>query len=309
MTTRTRQPPESLLPESFAQARDGTRLYVRRQVGPAAAQEAGRSGARAAPTALLCDGLVCDGYIYRYLWDELAQLVPVAHFHYRGHGRSGLPVDRERIDVPALAADANTVREHLGDPEVVLVGHSLGTQVCLEAYRARPERVRGLVLLCGSFGRVTHTFKGSDVLSSVLPNILNWSSRHPRLLRALWARVPVRAAVKLGIMTGDIDPAKVRAEDVEPYFQHALHVDFTLFARMLQAAGEHSAQDLLPQIRVPTLVVAGSRDTFTPPEVSVAMAEAIPGARLALIGGGSHLLPLEERDRVRELLRDFLASL
>jgi len=261
------------------------------------------------PTALLCDGLVCDGYIWRYLWDDLAELGPVAHFHYRGHGRSGLPIDRDRVDVVAHAADMNAVREHLGDPEVVLVGHSLGTQVCLEAYRARPERVRGLVLLCGSFGRVTHTFKGSELLSNVLPNIQEFSSRHPRLLRALWARVPVRAALKLGILLGDIDPNKVRVEDVEPYFRHALHVDFTLFARMLQAAGEHSAQDLLPEIRVPTLVVAGSRDTFTPPEVSVAMAEAIPGARLELVAGGSHILPLEEQDKVRNLVRDFLASL
>ena len=258
---------------------------------------------------LLCDGLVCDGYIYRYLWDDLAELLPVAHFHYRGHGRSGLPVDHDQVDVPAHASDMNAVREHLGDPEVVLVGHSLGTQVCLEAYRARPERVKALVLLCGSFGRITHTFKGSDVLSTVLPSVLDFSSRHPRLLRALWARVPVRAAIKLGVMMGDIDPNKVRVEDVEPYFRHALHVDFQLFVRMLREAGEHSAEDLLPRVAVPTLVVAGSKDTFTPPEVSVAMAESIPGARHWLIPGGSHILPLEERDALREVLRDFLASL
>jgi pimeloyl-ACP methyl ester carboxylesterase len=298
VTTRKKPPPEATSTESFAVERDGTRLYVRQQ-----------AVAKRAPTALLCDGLVCDGYIYRYLWDELAELMPVAHFHYRGHGRSGLPVDRQQVDVAALAADANAVREHLGDPEVVLIGHSLGTQVCLEAYRAHPERVKAMVLLCGSFGRVTHTFKGSDMLSTVLPNVLSWSSKHPRLLRALWARVPVRAALKLGILTGDIDPSRVRPEDVEPYFRHALHVDFTLFARMLQAAGEHTAEDLLPQVRVPTLVVAGSRDTFTPPEVSAAMAEAIPSAQLVLIPGGSHILPLEERDKVRELLRAFLTSL
>jgi pimeloyl-ACP methyl ester carboxylesterase len=253
--------------------------------------------------------LVCDGYIYRYLWDDLAELMPVAHFHYRGHGRSGLPVDREQLDVAAHASDMNAVREHLGDPPVVLVGHSLGTQVCLEAYRARPERVRALVLLCGSFGRITHTFKGSDMLSTVLPNVQDFAARHPRLLRALWARVPVRVALKVGVMTGDIDPTRVRVEDVEPYFRHAVHVDFTLFVRMLREAGEHSAEDLLPRISVPTLVVAGSKDTFTPPEVSVAMAESIPGARLVLVPGGSHILPLEERDRLREVLRDFLGSL
>jgi len=258
---------------------------------------------------VLCDGLVCDGYIYRYLWDDLAELMPVAHFHYRGHGRSGLPIDLNQIDVAAHASDLNAVREHLGDPEVVLVGHSLGTQVCLEAYRARAERVRALVLLCGSFGRITHTFKGSDMLSTVLPNIQDFADRHPRLLRALWARVPVRVALKLGVLTGDIDPNKVRVEDVEPYFRHALHVDFNLFVRMLRAAGEHSAEDLLGEIGVPTLVVAGSKDTFTPPEVSVAMAESIPGARLVLVPGGSHILPLEERQTLREVLRDFLGSL
>lgn len=233
----------------------------------------------------------------------------MAHFHYRGHGRSGLPVDHGQLDVPAHAADMNAVREHLGDPEVILVGHSLGTQVCLEAYRARPDRVRALVLLCGSFGRITHTFKGSDVLSTVLPNVQDFAERHPRLLKALWARVPVGIALKVGVMTGDIDPAKVRVEDVEPYFRHALHVDFQLFVRMLRAAGEHSAEDLLPRIAVPTLVVAGTKDTFTPPEVSVAMAESIPGAKLALVQGGSHVLPLEERGRLREVLRDFLGSL
>ena len=300
MTTRKRPPPDSAL-ESFALGCDGTRLYVRQH--PSGIVDAN------APTALLCDGLVCDGYIYRYLWDDLAELLPVAHFHYRGHGRSGLPVDLDKIDVAAHASDMNAVRDHLGDPPVVLVGHSLGTQVCLEAYRARPERVKALVLLCGSFGRITHTFKGSDMLSTVLPNVQDFAARHPRLLRALWARVPVRVALKLGMMTGDIDPAKVRVEDVEPYFRHALHVDFTLFVRMLRAAGEHSAEDLLPQIRVPTLVVAGSKDTFTPPEVSVAMAESIPGARLVLVPGGSHILPLEEREALRDVLRDFLGSL
>lgn len=284
--------------ESFALARDGTRLYVRT-----------RAGARASPTVLLCDGLACDGYIYRHLWDDLAELGPVAHFHYRGHGRSALPVDREQVDIAAHASDMNAVREHLGDPEVVLLGHSLGTQVCLEAYRARPERVRGLVLLCGSFGRVTHTFKGSDLLAAALPNVLDFTARHPRLLRALWARVPVSAAIKLGVMMGDIDPNRVRVDDVAPYFHHALHVDFSLFVRMLRAGGEHSAEDLLPQIRVPTLVVAGSKDTFTPPEVSMVMAESIPGARLLMIPSASHILPLEEREQLRAALSDFLGRM
>jgi pimeloyl-ACP methyl ester carboxylesterase len=75
---------------------------------------------------------------------------------------------------------------------------------------------------------------------------------------------------------------------------------------MLRAAGEHSAEDLLPTVDVPTLVVAGDRDSFTPSEVSRAMAEAIPNAEFVLLKGGSHLGPLERREEVRLAILDFL---
>lgn len=295
MTTRKTPAPEpEPVDESFAIAPDGTRLYVRRRAG------------NSALTALLCDGLACDGFIYKYLWHDLAAWLSVAHFHYRGHGRSAKPADPERIDVPAHAADLDAVRRHVGDPEVVLVGHSLGTQVILEAYRQRPEKVRALVLLCGSFGRVTYTFKGSDLLANVLPNLIDFASRHPKLLRALWTRVPARVALKVAALTGDIDAKAVTAEDMEPYFRHAVHVDFEMFVRMLRHAGEHSAEDYLGSVRIPALIVAGSRDSFTPPSVSEAMAEAMPHATLELIQGGTHVVPLERSEHVAEKIEAFL---
>jgi pimeloyl-ACP methyl ester carboxylesterase len=275
-------------------AADGTRLYFHRQAGPSPV------------TALLCDGLACDGFIWKYLWDELGERLSVAHSHYRGHGRSGLPVDPEQIGVKALADDLDAVRRELGDPPVVLIGHSLGTQVALEAYRRRPEGVAALVLLCGSFGRVTYTFKGSEVLASVLPNLIDLVTQHPKVARAIWSSVPPRVAIAVARLTGDINLGAVRLEDVEPYFQHVSIVDFELFLRMLRAAGEHSAEDILPHIRVPVLVIAGARDSFTPAAVSEAMAEAIPGAELEVIPSGTHLAPLEHHAEIAARITAFL---
>jgi pimeloyl-ACP methyl ester carboxylesterase len=256
-------------------------LYVRQQAGASAV------------TAILCDGIVCDGFIYKYLWNDLTRVVSVAHWHYRGHGRSALPADPQRIDVAAHAADLDAVRIHIGDPPAVLVGHSFGTQVCLEAYRLRPDGVRALVMLCGSFGRVTHTFKGTDLLANVLPELIDLVTRYPRLARGLWSRVPARAALRIALMTGEIDARTIRADDVEPYFRHVAHVDFEMFLRMLRLAGEHSAEDLLPKIQVPVLIVAGDKDSFTPPAIAEAMAEVIPQAELLMIPGGTHVAPLE----------------
>lgn len=286
---------KSLAPlESQVRAADGTRLYV--QVEP------GGIG----PTLLFCDGIACDGFIWRRLWRRLLGLSPLAHFHYRGHGRSGSPVDPDRIDVAAHASDVDQVRRELGDPRVVLVGHSFGTQVALEAYRLRPDGVAGLVFLCGSFGRVTYTFKGSDLLASLLPQLVSFVERHPNLTRALWSRVPIDAALRVAKLTGDLDPTRVSADDVRPYFEHVRQLDSGMFLRMLRAAGEHSAQDLLPQVAVPALIVAGERDSFTPPELSRAMAEAIPESEFVLLPQSTHLAPLERDAEVASAMQSFL---
>jgi len=282
--------------ESFAEGPDGTKLYVRYRQGPGQI------------TFLLCDGIACDGYIYKYLWEDLASLGSVAHWNYRGHGRSGLPNDPNRIGVTDHAADLDAVRRALGDPPAVLVGHSLGTQIVLEAYRRRSEGLRGLVLLCGTFGRVTYTFKGSDMLATVLPNLIAAVERHPRVARALWSRIPPSIGLSLARLSRDMDFSMVREEDVRPYFEHAAHVDFELFLRMLREAGEHSAEDLLPQVACPVLVMAGERDSFTPAPLSKAMAEALPNSELVLVPTGTHILPLEDRELVRRTLASFLAA-
>ena len=280
--------------EFFVEASDGTRLYTRTQAGPCEV------------TALLCDGLCCDGYIYKYIWEELAGVCSLAHFHYRGHGRSELPRDPGRIDVRAHAADAISVIDALKPPCVVLFGHSLGTQVALEVFRERRECVSGMVLMCGSFGRVTHTFKRSDLLANVLPDLIRWVTQHPKLARAIWTRVPVRGAMRLASLLGDINIKAVKVDDVAPYFKHAIHVDFDIFLNMLRLAGEHSAEDLLEQVDVPVLIISGERDTITPPEVSRAMAEAMPRAEHFVVPGGTHVAPLEQRELVNAEIKRFL---
>ncbi len=260
-------------------------------------------------TAVLCDGIVCDGFIWKYLWDDLSRSVSVAHWHYRGHGRSAAPADPERIGVVDHAADLDAVRHHLGDPEVVLCGHSFGTQVVFEAWRQRRERVRAMILCCGSWGRITHTFKGSEMLATTLPALLEAASKHPRIARALWSRMPPKLAVRIAMLTGEVDPHTVAAEDMEPYFRHVAHVDFPMFLRMLEAAGEHSAQDLLPSIDVPVLVIHGDRDSFTPPSVAEQMQKLLPKAELVMIPGGTHVALLEHHELVALHVEKFLGRL
>jgi pimeloyl-ACP methyl ester carboxylesterase len=256
--------------------------------------------------AFLCDGILCDGFIWKYLWDDLAPVLPLTHWHYRGHGRSALPVDTARIDIAAHAADLLSVRQHVGDPPAVLVGHSMGCQVALEAYHRHPERVRGLVLICGSFGKVTATFRGVPILDLILPKLVDAVIKHEDLARALWSRIPPEVALKVALKAGDVDPEKIHPEDLLPYLRHMTHVDLPMFLRMLRAAGEHSAEDYLGMIDVPVLIVAGERDTFTPAFLAESMASAIPRAELLMVKKGTHVAAIEQPELVDARIAKFL---
>jgi pimeloyl-ACP methyl ester carboxylesterase len=280
---------------AFAVADDGTRLFVR-----------SRGQSASALTAVLCDGIACDGFIWKYLWPELGERMPVVHWNYRGHGRSAMPADAERVDVAAHAADLAAVRRFAGDPPCVLFGHSMGCQVVLEEWRLHRDKIRGLVLMCGSYGRVTKTFRGVPILEMILPKVAAAVKKNEAFVRALWERIPSDISLRLALRAGDLDPEHFNMDDLRPYVTHMRSMDLPLFLRMLTAAGEHSAEDLLGTIDVPVLVVAGERDTFTPLFLAEAMAKALPNAELFVLKNGSHVSPLEQHDLVGEKVRAFL---
>lgn len=283
--------------ERFVEAADGTRLF------------SGLLGAESARTPLvLNDGIGCDGFVWRYLAPHVAEERQVLHWHYRGHGRSGLPEDASRLTIPHLAEDLLRVMDAHGVERAVVAGHSMGTQVSLELYRLAPERVAGLALLCGSFGRVTHTFHGSDMLSQVLPGIRAAARKHRGIARAIWGRVPTALAYRVACLSGEVDAVTIREDDFRRYWEHIAVMDPEVFLQLLESAGDHSAQDLLPEITVPALVLAAENDTFTPSELAAAMADQMPRGELFSIRGGSHAAPVEQPMMVQLRLDKFFAE-
>jgi pimeloyl-ACP methyl ester carboxylesterase len=182
----------------------------------------------------------------------------------------------------------------------------MGTQVALETYRLAPERVRALVLLCGSYGKVTATFHGSDVLKQVLPAILDAVERRKGLARALWGRIPPKLAFHIARLSKEVDALSIREEDFRPYMEHVALMDPSLFLGMLRFAGEHTAEDLLERVDVPTLVISAERDTFTPPALAKHMADTIPGAELFVLRGASHAAPIEQPVAIQLRIDKFL---
>ena len=255
---------------------------------------------------LLCDGIGCDGYVWRYLRQDLADRFGL-HPHYRGHGRTAKPRDPSRVTIEDLADDVACVLDDAEVDRAVIIGHSMGVQVALETYRRHAARVAGLVLVCGAPSHPLKTFRGSAMLEDVLPTIQKWIQRVPGVINRVTRLVlPTRLAYEVAARL-EIRRELVEPNDFMPYLDGLARIDARLFVAMLSSAGQHSCDDLLPEVAVPTLVVAGGRDGFTPPERSRAMAAAIPGAELLEIANASHTAPIERPHRVDWTVRDFMS--
>ena len=207
---------------------DGTRLFY---------EDEDRGDPRT--PVILCDGIGCDGYVWRHL---RAALEPrrVIHGHYRGHGRSQPPRRAGCLEIEDLADDAVAI---LDDAEIgcaVWIGHSMGVQVALETWRRHPDRVAGLVLVCGAPGHPLRTFHGADTLEHLLPTIervVKVPGVVNRLTRNLLpTRLALEIAGRLEINRELVDP-----DDFMPYLEGMARMDVRTFVAMLAAASNVKA--------------------------------------------------------------------
>lgn len=259
--------------------------------------------------AVLCDGLGCDGFIWRYLWEPLTNDRRVLHWNYRGHGKSGVPTDDTRIGVEYTCDDLARLMDHVGLEQAVIFGHSMGVQVALEFHRRHASRVKALVMLCGSYGTPLDTWHNHSLMRLGFPGIRAVVERFPELARFTTSKLlRTELAVEFGIRT-ELNAALLKHSDFHPYMEHLAKMHPLYFVRTLDSLKDHSALDHLPRVDVPVLVVGGEIDRFTPVWLSQRMAEHLPHAKYVFVPGGSHTAPLERPGLVNDEIERFLAAL
>ncbi len=259
-------------------------------------------------TPLLCsNGVGVATFFWKYLQTHFAKSRAVITWDYRGHGASPLPPHPEALTVSLCASDLWQVADAAGASEAILVGHSMGCQVGLEAYRQSPGRVKAMIPMLGAAGGALKSFLGvGEKIAPLLRAALAVGASRPALAQSILRaglRLPgmweiVRA---LGIVHRDLPRA-----EFGPYFDHLAKLDLRIWFALANDLLTHDASDLLPAVRVPTLVVAGEKDLFTPLARSQELATGIAGAELLVLRGGSHAALVEQPELINRTVEEFL---
>ncbi len=88
-----------------------------------------------------------NGVAYQSILQPLGQEAHVAAIDFRGHGRTTLPADADRLKTwNRFRDDVIDVIEQIAPEGLVLGGHSMGATVSLLVAARRPDLVRGLMM-------------------------------------------------------------------------------------------------------------------------------------------------------------------
>lgn len=282
-----------MVTEEFITSFDGTRIFTE------------TLGTGDIPV-LLCDGLGCDGFIWQHLTRALSERCRFYHFHYRGHGVSGEPAVENATTVRDLRSDLLAVMDHYQLDQALLLGHSMGVQVILDFAIQYPERTMGLVPMCGSYGHPLDTFHNTDVGGKVLPYLRKLTNFSPKLAQMFWSKTLTTEAAYQIAVNLEVNGKVLRREEFGPYFQHLAAMNVRVFLGVVEGLMDHCTESQLPNVSVPTLVVGGQHDTFTPGWLSERMVELLPDAELLMIPGGSHVAPIEIPELLHLRLKKFI---
>lgn len=226
---------------------------------------------------LLLSGLLCDETIWADIPARLADVADVRILSFRGF--SSISAMAEHV----LAA---------GCERFAAAGHSMGGRVALEVLRTAPHRVTGLALL----NTAIHSVRDGEPQS------------RGRLLRLAYEQGMSALAAE---WLPPLMASGARSEDLMPRLTAMVQrsTPDSYAAQINALLHRPEALPMLPTIAVPTLLLSGSEDAWSPVSQHESMRRRIPHATLFEVHGAGHMAPIERPDAVAIALREWLAGI
>jgi proline iminopeptidase len=251
-------------------------------------------------------GLSLEGL--RYLYRPLEERLTMVYFDPRGMGGSGAVREEADMGMAAVRADFQALREHLGLERVNAIGWSNGAMNLILLASENPESLSSAIFLHGA---ASFTAEDSAKFAADNPELVaDWSAldrelgtsklsdeERTRRMKAFWLERYFPAATA--------DPA-IAAPLLQRAFADAqfswAHADYAN-----REAPVFDARDRLGAITARSLVIAGAHDLM-PPQKGHELADGIAGAKLALFEHSGHFAPLEEPERFKRVVLEFLGA-
>ena len=211
--------------------------------------------------------------VWRHFLEGLARLATVYRYDERGFGLSDW--DIPSFDFEARVRDLEAVVEAGGLEQFALLGMAQGGPVAIAYAHRHPERVSRLVLL-GTYAAIETTDEHAamdDALTKLIE--VGWGRPEPRFRR---------------VFTDMFMPGatEVQMRWMDELMRRTTSTENAIAWRRSRAGID--VRPLLPELRVPTLVLHARGDQVNPFDDGREVAASIPGARFVALDSDNHVL-------------------
>ena len=212
----------------------------------------------------------------------------------RGYGESGLPASgKTRFE--DYATDILLLLDFLGVGDFHLCGLSMGGQIIMEIFRQAPSRVKSLIF--------ADTFASLDA---------------PEVKKGRYDAAARLEKEGMNAYADEVIYKMIRPEHVKTMPKVAEHI-----IRMMKATSPIGAaaalraraeridylNNVFPEINVPTLVIVGRQDEYTPVAMAEEMKQGLQNCKMVVIENAGHMPNLEHPDEFNKTVLDFLESI
>lgn len=264
------------------------------------------SGSGAATPAILLHGGPGYGSFYMKPLEALSDERPVVRYDQLGGGKADPASDTTLFTIARYVAELDSLRAKLGFDKIHVIGHSWGTILGLEYYRAHPDHVASLTLMSAAL------------------DIPSWEQHARELLKTL--SDSAQKAVAAAEAAKNYDSKEWQAANNEfmakYVVQRPVAADWdSTFATVgmpvymyMQGPSEYTivgtlkkynATPFLKKVKVPTLFTVGSVDEANPATIKK-FAAMTPGATVVVIPNAAHLVQWDNPEATVKAIRDFL---
>lgn len=195
----------------------------------------------------------------------------------RGHGASTLGVDA--LTYVRLAQDVEAVMRAYDLRKPILIGHSDGGIAGIHVAARGVAPLGGLVTL-GAHADPPNAQLMRDIFDKI--SAASWRKKFPEGV-ALYEKL-----------------------NPQPDFDRFFAVVLDMWRNTAPGNYPH---DEAREVKCPTLVLAGDADHLVPRDATLALAAAIPNAKLGVLPFASHIMHQETPERVAPYIHDFIAGL
>jgi pimeloyl-ACP methyl ester carboxylesterase len=233
------------------------------------------------PPLLLTHGYSSTSAMWRGQIEALSKHHKLVLWDMRGHGQSDYPADPGAYSEALTVADMAALLDEVGATSAIVGGLSLGGYMSLAFYRAHPQRVRALLIIDTGPG-----FKKDDARQAWNRRAHETGERFER---------EGLAALK--------SASRERSE-----VSHRDASGLARAARGMLTQRDARVIELLPDIKVPSLIVVGADDT---PFLAASdyMAAKIPAAQKVVIPAAGHAVNIDQPQAFIDAVLPFLDDL